>query len=215
MNLTKLSLLPLAAILLAACGPKLPDCSSPEVTKFVSSYVAGQIIEDGADDERAAELVKRLTVTDIKLVPQPGRALGSRCSANVAIAYPSDFGGKIFNIFTDPKAIDQLKDHLDIKYGAFYGPATYRQLFKAFNVGANQVDARSLTPDQVNSIVNKNIQKNIETLLTINNKVDVNYDISQLEGASDKNAFVVKTQINDIENYDQNVLMLKFLGNLQ
>lgn len=215
MNLIKLSALAFLGLVLTACGPKLPECNSPEVAKLVTSYVAGQIIDDGADDERAPELIKRLTVTDIKTIPQPGRSVGMRCAANVAIAYPADFGGKIFNVFTNPKNVDALKDHLDIKYGAFYGPATYRQLAKLFTAGVNQVELRTLTPEQVDGIVNKTIQKNIDTLLTLNNKVDVNFDISNVEGAVDKNAFVVKSQINDIENYDQNVLLLKFLGNLQ
>jgi hypothetical protein len=214
MNLVKLSLISVATFGLVACGSKLPDCSSPEATKEVTKFVAEQIIGDGANDEKVEQLVKKLTVVDIKTIPQAGKP-GLRCGANVSIAYPADFAGKIQTIFTTPSSMDSLRDHLDIKYGAFYGPATYRKLTKLFVAGVNPAELRSLSPEQANNIANKTIQKNIDLALTVSNKVDVNYDISSLEGSSDKNAYLVKSQINDIENYDQNVLILKLLGNLQ
>jgi hypothetical protein len=214
MNLFKLGFTTVAILGLAACGSKLPECSSPEVAKEVTKFVAEQIIGDGANDEKVEQLVKKLTLVDIKAIPQSGKA-GLRCGANVSIAYPADFAGKIQTIFTTPSAMDALKDHLDIKYGAFYGPATYRKLTQLFVAGVNPAQLRSLSSDQANDIANKTIQKNIDLALTVNNKIDVNYDISAVEGSSDKNAYVVKSQINDIENYDQNVLILKFLGNLQ
>jgi hypothetical protein len=104
---------------------------------------------------------------------------------------------------------------LDIKYGPFYGPATYRKLTQLFTDGINPAELRSLSPDQANNIANKTIQKNIDIALTVSNKIDVNYGVTPLEGPSNKNAFIVKSQINDMEVYDQNVLLLKFLGNLQ
>ena len=214
MNLLKLGLISAVAFGLVACGSKLPDCSSPEATKEVAKFVAEEIIGDGANDEKVEQLVKRLTVADIKTIPQAGKP-GLRCGANVLIAYPADFAGKIQTIFTTPSAMDSLRDHLDIKYGAFYGPATYRKLTQLFVAGVNPAELRSLSPDQANNIANKTIQKNIDLALTVSNKVDVNYDISSVEGSGDKNAYAVKSQINDIENYEQNVLILKFLGNLQ
>lgn len=219
MNLIKFSSLVFLALALAACGqkgPKMPDCSSPEAAKFVTSYVADQIIGDGANDERAQDLIKRLTVTDIKTAPQSSSgSTGTRCNANVAIAYPGDFGGKIFAIFTTPSLMNGLKDHLGIKYGAFYGPATYKQLHKLFNANINQVETTTLNNEQVREIANKTLQKNIDTVLTIDNKIDVTYTISPAEGSGENTAISVKSQINDIENYDQNVLVLKLLGNLQ
>lgn len=215
MNLLKLGSISFVVFILAACGAKIPDCKSPEASKEVINFVAEQIIGDGANDEKAEALSKRLTLVDIKTIPQSGSPAGLRCGASVSIAYPADFAGKIQNIFTTPAAMDSLKDHLDIKYGAFYGPATYRKLTKLFTEGVNPAELRTLSPDQANSIANKTIQKNVDLALTVSNKLDVNYNISSLEGASDKNAYVVKSQINDIENYDQNVLLLKFLGNLQ
>jgi hypothetical protein len=214
MSLFKLSLISISAFILAACGSKIPDCSSPEAKNEVIKFVAEQFIGDGANDEKVEQLAKRLTVVDIKTIPQAGKS-GLRCGANVSIAYPADFAGKIQTIFTTPSAMDSLRDHLDIKYGAFYGPATYRKLTQLFVAGVNPAELRSLSPDQANNIANKTVQKNIDLALTVSNKVDVNYDISSVEGSSDKNAYVIKSQINDIENYDQNVLVLKFLGNLQ
>lgn len=215
MNLLKLGSIAPLVFILAACGPKIPDCNSPEASKEVINYVAEQIIGDGANDEKIGELSKRLSLVDVKTIPQAGAGAGLRCGANVAIAFPADFATKIQTIFTTPASMDALKDHLDIKYGAFYGPATYRKLTKLFTEGVNPAELRTLSSDQANSIANKAIQKNIDLVLTISNKVDVNYNISLLEGSTDKNAYVVKSQINDIENYEQNVLLLKFLGNVQ
>jgi hypothetical protein len=215
MNLLKLGSISLAVYILAGCGPKIPDCNSPEASREVINYVAGEIIGDGANDEKVGELSKRLTLVDVKTIPQAVSSAGLRCGAAVSVAFPADFAGKIQSIFTNPASMDALRDHLDIKYGAFYGPATYRKLSKLFTEGVNQAELRSLSPDQVNGIANKAIQKNIDLALTVSNKIDVNYNISLLEGSADKNAFVVKSQINDMENYDQNVLLLKLLGNLQ
>ena len=215
MNLFKFGVLSSTIIALAGCGSKIPDCKSPEAAKEVISYVAEQIIGDGAKDEKIEELSKRLTVVDVKTIPQAGGAAGLRCGANVSIAYPSDFAGKIQSIFTTPASMDALRDHLDIKYGAFYGPATFRKLSQLFTEGVNPAALRSLSSDQANNIANKTIQKNIDLALTVNNKLDVNYNISPVEGSGDKNAYMVKSQINDMENYDQNVLLLKFLGNIQ
>jgi hypothetical protein len=215
MNLLKLGSISLAVYLLAGCGPKVPDCNSPEASREVINFVAGEIIGDGANDEKVGELSKRLSLVDVKTIPQPGGGSGLRCGAVVSIAFPADFAGKIQAIFTNPDSMDALKDHLDIKYGAFYGPVTYKKLSKLFTEGVNQAELRSLSPEQVNSIANKTIQKNIDLALTVSNKIDVNYNISSLEGSSDKNAFAIKSQINDIEGYEQNVLLLKFLGNVQ
>jgi hypothetical protein len=215
MNLLKLGLISFVALAIVACGSKLPDCSSPEATKEVAKYVAEQIIGDGANDEKVEELVKKLTVVDVKTIPMAGKSAGLRCGANVLIAYPTDFAGKIQTIFTTPSAMDSLRDHLDIKYGPFYGPATYRKLSKLFTDGVNPAELRTLSSDQANSVANKTISKNIDLALTVNNRIDVNYDISSIEGSTDKNAYVIKSQVNDIENYDQNVLVLKLLGNLQ
>lgn len=215
MGLLKLGLISSVTFLLLACGSKIPDCKSPEASKEVINFVAEQIIGDGANDEKVDALSKRLTLVDIKTIPQSAGAAGLRCGASVSIAYPSDFAGKIQSIFTTPASMDALKDHLDIKYGAFYGPATYRKLTKLFTEGVNQAELRSLTPDQANSLASKAIQKNVDLALTVSNKIDVNYNISSVEGSSDKNAYAVKSQINDMENYDQNVLLLKFLGNVQ
>jgi hypothetical protein len=203
---------------LVACGQqgaKVADCSSPEVAQQVTSFVAGEIIGDGADAERAPELMKRLTVTEVKNASQPQTPGTLRCNAQIAIAFPPEFSGKILSIFTTPALIDGLKDHLNIKYGAFYGPATYRQLSKLFTAGINQAEVKTMSPEQVDSIVNKTLQKNIETVLNYNNKIDVTYTITSGEASSDKSAVSVKSQINDIENYEQNVLVLKLLGNLQ
>jgi hypothetical protein len=215
MNLFKLGVFSSSVLLLAACGSKIPGCKSPEAAKEVINFVAEQIISDGAKDEKAEELSKKLTVVDVKTIPQSGGSGGLRCGASVSISYPSDFAGKIQSIFTSPASMDALRDHLDIKYGAFYGPATFRKLSQLFTEGVNPAELRSLSPDQANSIANKTIQKNIDLALTVSNKLDVNYNISPVEGSADKNSYVVKSQINDIENYDQNVLLLKFLGNIQ
>jgi len=215
MNFLKLGSISLVFYLLAGCGSKIPDCSSPEASREVINFVAEEIIGDGANDEKVGELSKRLSLVGVKTIPQTGGGTGLRCGASVSIAFPADFASKIQSIFTNPTSMDALRDHLDIKYGAFYGPATYRKLSRLFTEGVNPAELRSLSPDQANSIANKAIQKNIDLALTVNNKIDVNYNISSLEGSSDKNAYVVKSQINDIENYDQNVLLLKLLGNLQ
>ena len=215
MNLLKLGSISFAAYLLVGCGPKIPDCNSPEASREVINFVAEQIIGDGANDEKVGELSKRLTLVDVKTIPQAGGSAGLRCGANISVAFPADFAGKIQSIFTTPASMDALRDHLDIKYGAFYGPTTYRKLSKLFTEGVNPAELRSLSPDQANNIANKTIQKNIDLALTVSNKIDVNYNISSLEGSADKIAYVVKSQINDMENYDQNVLLLKLLGNIQ
>ncbi len=218
MRFFRLGLLFLIANLLMACGQKeskVSDCSSSDITKQVASFVASEIIGDGADEERAPDLIKRLSVADIKKVAQSPTPGVVRCNAQVVIAFPPEFGGKILSVFTTPSLIDGLKDHLNIKYGAFYGPATYRQLSKLFTAGINQAEVKTMTPEQVDGIVKKTIQKNIDSALNYNNKIDVTYTISTSDGGADKNAPSVKTQINDIEGYEQNVLVLKFLGNLQ
>ena len=217
MRLVQISISVLSICLLAACGQresKVADCSSPEVLNQVTAFVANEIIGDGAAEERAPELMKRLSVASIKKSPQGQASDGIRCDAQVVVAYPPEFGPKILSIFTTPALIDGLKDHLNIKYGAFYGPATYRQLSKLFTAGINQAEVKTLTPDQVDSIVNKTIQKNIDTVLNYNNKIDVTYMFAA-GGSGDKNTASVKSQINDIEGYEQNVLVLKLLGNLQ
>jgi hypothetical protein len=215
MNLVKIGVPLLFLSILSGCGSKLPDCNSPEVAKEVINFTAQQIISDGAKDEKVDELSKRLNLVDIKTIPQAGGPTGLRCGASISITFPPDFATKTQSIFTTPASMDALKDHLDIKYGPFYGPATYRKLAQLFTEGVNTAELRSLSPDQVNSIANKTIQKNIDLALTVSNKIDVNYVITPLEGSSNKNAFAVKSQINDIESYDQNVLLLKFLGNIQ
>jgi len=215
MNLVKLGAPLFLILFLSGCGSKLPDCNSPEAAKEAITFTAQQIISDGAKEEKVEELSKRLTLVDVKTIPQPGGLAGLRCGASISIAFPPDFATKTLSIFTTPSSMDALKDHLDIKYGAFYGPATYRKLAQLFTEGVNPAELRALSPDQVNSIANKTIQKNIDLALTVSNKIDVNYVITPLEGSSDKNAFIVKSQINDIESYDQNVLLLKFLGNIQ
>jgi len=218
MRLFKLTPLFLLTYFLLGCGQqgsKVVDCSSPEVAQQVATFVTGEIIGDGADAERAPELMKRLAVIDVKKAAQTQSAGALRCNAQVAISFPPDFSGKIYSIFTTPTLIDGLKDHLNIKYGAFYGPATYRQLSKLFTAGINQAEVKTMTPEQVDSIVNKTIQKNIETALSYNNKIDVTYTVTTGEGPSDKGVISVKSQINDIEGYEQNVLILKLLGNLQ
>lgn len=215
MSLFKLGLPIFFISLLVGCGSKIPDCKSPEASKEVINYVAMQIIGDGAKDEKVEELSKKLSLVDVKTIPQASGPAGLRCGASVSITFPSDFAVKTQSIFTTPSSMDALKDHLDIKYGAFYGPATYRKLSQLFTEGVNSTELRSLSPDQANSIANKTIQKNIDLALTVSNKIDVNYNISPQEGSGDKKAFIVKSQINDMEIYDQNVLLLKFLGNIQ
>lgn len=213
MKLLRIGSLFFVGAILAACGQKeakVSECASPDITKQVISFVASEIIGDGADEERAPELSKRLSVADIKKSAQSPAPGVVRCSAQVVVTFPPEFEGKILSIFTNPSLVDGLKDHLNIKYGAFYGPATYRQLSKLFTAGINQAEVKTMTPEQVDGLVKKTIQKNIDSALNYNNKIDVTYTITTGEGSSS-----VKSQINDIEGYEQNVLVLKFLGNLQ
>jgi len=68
--LTKYLSIFIVALLLAGCGSKSKDCNSPEVSASVLSFAAKEMIDDGANEEKEPELIKKLSLANIKPIPQ-------------------------------------------------------------------------------------------------------------------------------------------------
>lgn len=201
------------ALILTGCGSKSRDCNSPEVSASVLSFAAKEIIDDGANEEKEPELIKKLSLANIKPIPQAAGDRELKCEGVIVVSYPQDFGAKIFNVFTTPASTDALRDHLNLKYGNFNGPAIYSKITKIIIAGIHETEIKTLSPQQVDEIVNKTIKRNIDDALNETNKFNVRYQI--VSDQNDKNIYAVKSQIDDMETYEKNVSLLTLLGNFK
>lgn len=213
----KLAIASAMALAVIGCGDKTPpppsvDCETDSVKTDLLADFATKLKEEGAKGYTAAGIKELLSIKDVTALEKSPKNGYSKCSAKIALKYPSDLSESIARAFASEKTYEAFKDELEERYGVVNGAGVHAQLMDAIADGP--FGAVPVTPDPASvSKYQKTIQKNLEALMAEQLDIAMSYELTTGTDANGKPSQKLKWQINKRDALDINVVLMS-IGSL-
>lgn len=206
------------AVLLTACGDKEPpmpqvDCETDAVKSELLADFAGKLKEEGAKGHTTASIRDLLVIDKVAPLEKNAKSGYSKCSAKIAVKYPSDFAAQIAKVFANENTYLTFKDELEDRYGVVNGAGMHAQLLDAVSDGPFGTVPASPDPAVIGKY-QKTIQKNLEVVMQEQLDIPISYELSVGKDPNGKASNKIKWQINKRDALDIHVVLIS-IGSLK
>jgi hypothetical protein len=200
----------LAAVLLAACSSKTPNCSADETKKLLSQALGNKFQEMGISATNVENLI---TISDVQVVKKDEKLDKYSCQANFSITKPAGLGEKIYNIViaNNGKGLDDFGNTLIKKYGDVPGGTLSGSLNGMISGGLGLQSFALIISDTAPQNEKLPAFENLKKMLaeaTSPYPIPVAYEVFSVENDGKSRPSLTWTA-NDDGNFELNVMLFK------